>query len=342
MPFGNCSQGSPNAAAAFRFGWGATRSRKVIRWTNSTPPPRKRLCRVSSLEFGTTKMHFWPPAIISIRMLAKFRSVTGGVPWEEFTVDSHWQLADFNAGVNPVMSYSNGQPAILEKSLGKGRVLVFTTPISDEATAADLWNTLVVGSGHWPYFMLLNEAMLYLVGSGEDRLNFWAGETATMYLPENERQLIFSLRTPEGEEFPQSIDQKTGTITITTTNSVGNYQLRAGGTQGGVRRGFSVNVPAASTDLKRLSRDELTALLGNGKFRLSRGRDEIERNVNLDRTGREMYPLLIILVALVLGAEHLLANKFYRRDPQSEESTRKRVAELAAETASERESVGAA
>ena len=83
-----------------------------------------------------------------------------------------------------------------------------------------------------------------------------------------------------------------------------------------------MNVPAASTDLKRLSRDELTALLGKGKFRLSRGRDEIERNVNLDRTGREMYPLLIILVALVLGAEHLLANKFYRRDPQVGEKRR--------------------
>jgi Aerotolerance regulator N-terminal len=285
---------------------------------------------------------FLAPGDYQHPMLAKFRGITGGVPWEEFAVDSHWQLADFAAGVNPIMAYSNGQPAILEKSLGKGRVLVFTTPISDEVSDEPLWNTLAIGSEHWPYFMLVNEAMLYLVGSGEDRLNFWAGETAVVHLPENERQMIFSLRTPEGEEFPQSIDQKTGTITITTTGSVGNYLLRAGGTQGGVRRGFSVNVPAANTDLKRLSRDELTALLGDGKFRLSRGRDEIERNVNLDRTGREMYPLLIILVALLLGAEHLLANKFYRRDPQSEESTRKRVAELAAETAAERETVGAA
>ena len=117
-------------------------------------------------------------------LLAKFRGIAGGVPWEEFTVDSHWQLSDFTVGVNPVMSYSNGQPAILEKPLGKGRVLVFTTPISDEATEADLWNTLAIGSEHWPYFMLVNEAMLYLVGSGGDRLNFWAGETAVVHLPE--------------------------------------------------------------------------------------------------------------------------------------------------------------
>ena len=27
-----------------------------------------------------------------------------------------------------------------------------------------------------------------------------------------------------------------------------------------------------------------------------------------------MYPLLIVLVALVLGCEHVLANKFYKRD----------------------------
>ena len=98
--------------------------------------------------------------------------------------------------------------------------------------------------------------------------------------------------------------------------------LRSGGSQGGVRRGFSVNIPAASTDLTRLSRDEFTDLLGKDRFRLSRGRDEIERDVNLGRTGREMYPLLIVLVAIALGLENLLANKFYRRDPQADKPAR--------------------
>jgi hypothetical protein len=261
-------------------------------------------------------------------LLAVFRSVTGGVPWADFPVFSHWQLSDLSPGVNTVVPYSNGEAAILERDIGKGRVLVFTTPISDESTLSDgannpdLWNLLTVGSGSWPFMMLANGTMLYLVGSGEERFNYEAGETVVLQLPEEQRELIFSLRTPEGEEYPQSIDPKTGTITITTTALPGNYALRSGGTQGGVRRGFSVNIPAASTNLTRLTREEFTDLLGKDRFRLSRGRDEIERDVNLGRTGREMYPLLIVLVAIALGLENLLANKFYRREPEGQKPPR--------------------
>ncbi len=35
-----------------------------------------------------------------------------------------------------------------------------------------------------------------------------------------------------------------------------------------------------------------------------------------------MYPLLILLVAIALGLEHFLANKFYRRDPNGEKPAR--------------------
>ena len=265
-------------------------------------------------------------------LLAKFRGIAGSVPWDAFTVWSHWKLADLADGVNTVIPYSNGQPALLERSVGKGRVLVFTTPISDEATDSDLWNLLAVGAEPWPFVMLSNEMLFYLVGSGEERLNYLAGEAVVIRLPEDERQLIFSLRTPEGEEYPQSVDQKTGSLTITTTATPGNYQLRAGGTQGGVRRGFSVNVPAAATDLARLNHDELATLFGKDRFRLSRSKDEIERDVSLGRTGHELYPLLIVLVALILGGEHLLANKFYRRDPHGEPPPRTDIAALVAET----------
>ncbi len=224
-------------------------------------------------------------------LLAIFRSINSGVPWADFPVFSHWQLGDLVKGVNTVVPYSNGEAAILERDLGKGRVLVFTTPISDEPTLADgssnpdLWNLLTVGSGAWPFMMLANGTALYLVGSGEERFNYEAGETVVLQLPEEQRKLVFSLRTPEGEEFPQSIDPKTGAITITTTSTPGNYELRSGGTQGGVRRGFSVNIPAASTNLTRLTREEFSELLGKNRFRLSRGKDEIERDVNLGRTG---------------------------------------------------------
>jgi hypothetical protein len=265
-------------------------------------------------------------------VLARFRSI----PWQEFPVDSFWQLTDLASGANTIMPYSNGQPALVERSVGKGRVLVLTTPISDDASEDGLWNQLVVGSQPWPFFTLTNEMLLYLAGSGDQQLNYPAGQSVVIHLPDSERQMIFSLRTPEGEEYPQTVDQKSGTITVSTTQSPGNYLLRSGGSQSGVRRGFSVNIPASSTDLTRLGREDLTAILGDGRYRLSRGLAEIQRDVNLGRAGHELYPLLIILVALALGLEHLLANKFYRRDAQADApSPRSLAAAIAKETEKE-------
>jgi len=269
-------------------------------------------------------------------VLSRFRSIAGSVPWQEYPVECFWQLSDLASGANTIVSYSNGQSALVERAVGKGRVLVLTTPISADASETDLWNQLVVGSQSWPFFMLTNEMLLYLAGSGDQQLNYPAGQSVVIHLPDNERQMIFSLRTPEGEEYPQTVDQKSGTITVSTTQSPGNYLLRAGGSQSGVRRGFSVNIPASSTDLARLGREDLTAILGDGRYRLSRGVAEIQRDVNLGRAGHELYPLLIILVALALGLEHLLANKFYRRDAQADgPSARSLTAAIAKETEKE-------
>jgi hypothetical protein len=271
-------------------------------------------------------------------VLARFRSI----PWQEFPVESFWQLTDLASGANTIMPYGNGQPALVERSVGKGRVLVFTTPIAGDASEEDLWNQLVVGSQSWPFFMLTNEMLLYMASSGDEQLNYPAGQSVVIHLPDNERQMIFSLRTPEGEEYPQTVDQKSGTITVSTTQSPGNYLLRSGGSQTGVRRGFSVNIAASDTDLARLTREDLTAILGDGRYRLSRGLAEIQRDVNLGRAGHELYPFLIILVALALGLEHLLANKFYRRDAQADGPSARTLAAAIAKETEKEQTVGAA
>ena len=66
-----------------------------------------------------------------------------------------------------------------------------------------------------------------------------------------------------------------------------------------MRRGFSVNIPAAGTSLMRIKPDELTALLGAGRYRLAHGREEIDRSISVGRVGRELYPYLICIVALL-------------------------------------------
>ena len=69
---------------------------------------------------------------------------------------------------------------------------------------------------------------------------------------------------------------------------------------------------ALKRDLMETPEDELTGVFGSSDYRVARTRDEIERDVNRGRVGRELFPALILLVAVVLGLEHMVANRFYR------------------------------
>ena len=58
----------------------------------------------------------------------------------------------------------------------------------------------------------------------------------------------------------------------------------------------------------------LDQILGAERYKLARNRDEIERDVGESRVGREFYPYLVVVFVLVLGLEHVLSNRFYRRE----------------------------
>ncbi len=249
-------------------------------------------------------------------LMKAFRPLEKSIPWTSFPIWQHWQLSELDKASNVIFAYSDGDPALLETVVGKGRVLTMTTPVSDPASASDPWNQLATGFKPWPFFMLSNEMLLYLAGSGEEHLNYVVGDRVELRLTEDPPQSEFVLTSALGAKGSDAglvaAHAANRTISLSETPPAGSYLVQAGGTEGGVRRGFSANIPAAATELSRIKPEELTAILGAGRFRLVHGREEIDRSVSVGRVGRELYPLLIVLVALVLAAEHFLANRFYR------------------------------
>jgi hypothetical protein len=247
-------------------------------------------------------------------LLARFRPLGGSVPWQSFQFWEYWEVTDVDKNATVVIPYSDGQPALMERPVERGRVLMMTSPISDTASDPNAWNEFATGFKPWPFLMLSNESLLYLVGSGEERLNYLVGQRAALRLEEAQTQSVFALSAPDGNEAATlTADQINHLVSVPATSAAGNYRIRAGGTEGGVDRGFSANTPLAATELERLKPEDLDTLLGAGRYRLTHGRDEIDRSVTVGRVGRELFPLLIVLVALALGLEHLLANRFYRR-----------------------------
>jgi hypothetical protein len=240
-------------------------------------------------------------------------SRAGSIPWDAFPVFVYWRLDEMVKGANVVMPYNNGKPAILERSVGRGRALTMTTPISDSPNQ-DPWNLLPAGGlgvEPLPFVILADQMAAYLVGGSDEKLNYVAGETAVLRLDSPPKYRGFLLKMPDGSSANYTADISRRELPVTTTDQVGNYRLQAGGTTG-VDLGFSVNYAPEQTRLDRLADNELPAVFGPLKFQLAHTRQQIERDVSTGRVGRELFPPLIVLVAMILGLEMLVSNRFYR------------------------------
>jgi hypothetical protein len=53
-------------------------------------------------------------------------------------------------------------------------------------------------------------------------------------------------------------------------------------------------------------------MFGPVKYRLARTREQIDRDISMGRVGQELFPPLILIVALILGLEMFMANRFYK------------------------------
>ncbi len=247
------------------------------------------------------------PRALAHPILSAFRSHVGSIPWNAFPVFRYWEL---EKPTGTVVALNDGRPALLERPLGSGRVLTMTTPVSD-LPGRKPWNLLPVGEA-WPFVILANGLMSYLVGSSDQQLNYLAGQTAVLRLDVRDRRRTYLLTVPGGLKFPLSVDPKRHVLAITSTDQPGNYRVQAGGRASGVDRGFSVNLAPEQTRLERIDRKELAQLFGPFDYRVVRTRNQIERDISRGRVGRELFALLILLVAGILALEHLAANRFYR------------------------------
>jgi hypothetical protein len=242
-------------------------------------------------------------------ILAAFRGRAGTIPWEAFPVFRYWELGQMAKGANMILPYSDGHPAVVERVVGRGRAITMTTPISDRASR-NPWN-LLPAMESWPFMILAHQMAAYLVASNDQQLNYLAGQTAVVPLDPAAQRRGYMLFAPGQPGVPLPADLNRPELTITPTDRVGNYQLQAGGT-GGVNLGFSVNYATEQTRLDRLSDQELSGVFGLQKYHLARTREQIERDVSTTRVGRELFPPLILIIALVLGLEMLVANRFYK------------------------------
>ncbi|MEX2172508.1 MAG: BatA domain-containing protein [Pirellulales bacterium] len=245
--------------------------------------------------------------------LAELADLSDALPWQNFPVFRYWEFGGLADGAFVVARFANGSPALVEMTRDQGRLMIMATPVSDFASD-DPWNLLPTAPEAWPFLALSKSLLDYLTGGGDQSVNYTAGQTAIMSLGPQQQVENYLVQLPNGESLRQSLSAGQEEIVVSTTQSPGNYRVVAGGEENPLDLGFSVNVAADISQLARRDFADISEALGKDRVRLAKSEDEIEVRVGIGRVGRELFPWLITLVAMVLGAEQVLSNRFYRRE----------------------------
>ena len=218
-----------------------------------------------------------------------------------------WKVRTEKRDTATVASFTDSDhlPALVERAVGKGRVLLMTTSLDRR------WNELPVSE----WFVVLADQMLqYLSHRGGESFNYVIGDPVTLSFERAGGASAVLLRKPGLQQLRSDIPPGTSTFHIQDVDQLGNYRVTAVDSPVRFERGFSVSAVPTESRLDRLTKDQLDERLGDTRYSLARGIESLERNVRAGRLGREAFPLLAVLLLAAFVGEHLLANRFYQNE----------------------------
>lgn len=203
-----------------------------------------------------------------------------------------------------LLSYKDSAPALLERTVGDGRVLLWTTSLDFE------WTDFPIRSSYLP---MMQRATQYLArratSSGKD--NHAIGEPVPLSVEGMVRERVIVARGgQESERF--AIEPIDGTATLTPSNA-GAYFVWADDSETGRKLedlSFAMNVAPSESNLEVATGENFQAWLS---ARTQRG-DETQRSsdrvgVNERQKRVNVWPILLFIVTLLLLGETVLGTR---------------------------------
>jgi hypothetical protein len=206
-----------------------------------------------------------------------------------------------------VLSLSNGVPAVLEKSFGRGRVLLANT------TAGVDW-TYLPATIEFP--ILVQELMRYLVGNPDASVNLNVGDRFEQPVYVSTQHLL--LKHPDGRKerlTPRKREdrQNAWSVGFEGTRQQGLYEFTDVSADVLPRLRFVVNQKPEEGDLSRLSREDFGEAFGRGGWLWIGQETPVEEFVAKLHSVTELAPVVLWLLVLILAVESYLAARFGRR-----------------------------
>jgi hypothetical protein len=234
-------------------------------------------------------------------------------------VRRYWQMGTLAREASSIAAYEDAtrSPALAERSVGKGKVVLFTTPldfrqVDPSKVASPQW------TNYWPPnssfgLVLIDRVCRYLGGEATvPELNFRCGQIPQVKVPAP-LEPPYTVNGPGLAGAERNLKAPdSGLLPIPQATAPGNYLVLDG--KGQAAAGFSLDVPSLESDLERVPVEELESVLGKDSLlpvgRSVSLRDELAKK---RPPPLELLPYLMMALLLVLTLESLLANRFYRR-----------------------------
>lgn len=242
-------------------------------------------------------------------------------------VNAFWSVKPDKKDTIVVATYADLErhPALLDRAVGRGHVIQFTTPLDTrELERNRRWHN------YWELdtsfgLVLEDQVCRYLAGdSTKLELNYFCGQTPRVPLPSSLAAPPYTLDGPGLAIAETNIKANEGDTQLSLPQAIvpGNYAVRDAKKR--IVAGCSLNVRPQESELERVPAEEIEAVLGKETLL------QVGRTISLKdaMTGIrpppvELLPWLMMAVLVVLMVESLLANRFYRRAAPDAEAAAK-------------------
>lgn len=199
-----------------------------------------------------------------------------------------------------------GPPALLERRIGQGRVLMLTTSVD-----AKSWNDLLSPE---LYVVLVDQFTQYLASQASAKFNYQIGDEVSLPLARKQKVSKVILRMPDFKQRAIDVPADSRFISLRDATSTGSYSVDSADQTVDYHVGFSMNLPASESDPTRLEKSDLDKLLGEKRYSLARDISSLEHDRVTNLLGQEMYGMVVAFLVVVFALEQFTATWFYRTD----------------------------
>ncbi len=197
----------------------------------------------------------------------------------------------------------SGAPVLLEQSLGRGQVFLFTT------TAETAWNNMALT----PVFpMVMQQIVTYLSGREFERPRT-VGDSLTLTYVDQPDASDAVFETPSGENITLPVREAGGQYValLESAPEAGYYTARVSIQAPGVP--IAVNVDPSESIVSSLPESELRANMEGLGLSVVSGDAELSAAIEAGRTGRSAWRVFMIAALIFLVVECLLADRMMSR-----------------------------